>query len=204
MTHTTATQNRDASSQNAPTLPRWIPPVTGLVIAVGGIGALAWQLGAAAILAGAAGGLLLAGMAMWLLMPGMMINRHRSRFTGPDAFEKTVETLQNAIRENGWSVSGVRSMNEAMAKHDVEFDRRVTLVELCKADYAKSVLTTDRYVGTLMPCAIAVYDGDDGQVHLSGMNLGLMGKMFGGNISRVMGGAVARDEHRILEAVVKE
>ncbi len=55
-----------------------------------------------------------------------------------------------------------------------------------------------------MPCAIVVYEGDDGNVYLSSMNMGLMGKMFGGNIVKVMGGAVADDECRIICSVIKD
>ena len=40
-------------------------------------------------------------------------------------------------------------------------------------------------------------------MRLSKMNTGLMGKVFGGNIARVMGGAVAEDEHEILQRVLK-
>ena len=32
----------------------------------------------------------------------------------------------------------------------------------------------------------------------------LMGKMFGGNIAKVMGGAVADDEGKMLSSVVKD
>lgn len=56
--------------------------------------------------------------------------------------------------------------------------------------------------GFLMPCAWGVY-GKDGKVMITGMNMGLMGKMFGGTIARVMGGSVARDEAAILEKVTK-
>jgi hypothetical protein len=36
------------------------------------------------------------------------------------------------------------------------------------------------------------------------MNMGLMGKMFGGNIARVMGASVAKDEKKMLKDVVRE
>jgi hypothetical protein len=49
-----------------------------------------------------------------------------------------------------------------------------------------------------MPCSIGVYEGDDGRVYVAKMNTGLMGKMFGGNVAQVMGGAVAEDEAKIL------
>ena len=55
-----------------------------------------------------------------------------------------------------------------------------------------------------MPRAIAVYEGDDGKVHVSSMNMGLTGEMFGGNIAKVMGGAIADDERKILSAVIQD
>ena len=145
-------------------------------------------------------GVALTGVVVWQVMPGMMIVEHRSKY----GLDETVSRLQQAIEDAGWNSPGVRNMNASMAKHGVTFDRQVRLVEMCHADHAKSVLTTDRHIATLMPCAVAVYEGDDGQVYLSGMNMGLMGKMFGGNIARVMGGAVADDERRILSSVVQD
>ena len=53
-----------------------------------------------------------------------------------------------------------------------------------------------------MPCAISVWEGANGEVHVSKMNTGLMGKLFGGNIARIMGGRVAKDEKAILAPVV--
>ena len=41
------------------------------------------------------------------------------------------------------------------------------------------------------------------KTYLSKMNVGLMGKMFGGNIAKVMGGSVAVDEHKILLGLLK-
>ncbi len=95
-------------------------------------------------------------------------------------------------------------MNKSMAKFEVEFPRQVRLVELCNADHARAVLETNSEVSTLMPCAFGVYEGGDGKVYISGMNMGLMGKMFGGRIAEVMGGHVAEDEHAILSRVVVE
>ena len=74
------------------------------------------------------------------------------------------------------------------------------IVELCKADYAKDVLETNPEVSTLMPCAFGVYERD-GKVYVTGLNTGLMGKLMGGNIARVMGGGVAMDETKIMECL---
>lgn len=144
-------------------------------------------------------GALLCGSAIVVAMPRMMIVTQESRLD----FEETVAALERAIPARGWVVSTVMDMNQSMAKHGVEFGPRVKLVKLCKAEYAKSVLTTDRHVSTLMPCTIAVWESDDGRVLLSKMNMPLMARMFGGNIAKVMGGSVARDEHAILSDIVR-
>ena len=95
-------------------------------------------------------------------------------------------------------------MNASMAKQGVEFNGKVRLVELCKAEYAHDVLETNPEVSTLMPCAFGVYEGADGAVYISGMNMGLMGKLFGGRIAEIMGNKVAHDEHAILAPVITE
>ena len=78
------------------------------------------------------------------------------------------------------------------------------IVELCKAQYAEDVLSTNPEVSTLMPCAWGVYDGDEKKIYITGMNMGLMGKMFGGNIARIMGGSVAVDEKQMIKDVVRQ
>ena len=53
-----------------------------------------------------------------------------------------------------------------------------------------------------MPCAVAVYEDDAGKVWLSKMNGGLMGKLFGGTVGRVMGPFVSSEEKQILARIV--
>ncbi len=144
-------------------------------------------------------GALLCGSAIVVAMPRMMIVTQESRL----GFDETVAALERAIPARGWVVSTVMDMNQSLAKHGVEFGPRVTLIKLCKAEYAKSVLTTDRHVSTLMPCTMAVWENDEGNVFVSKMNMPLMARMFGGNIAKVMGGSVARDEHVILSDIVR-
>ena len=53
-----------------------------------------------------------------------------------------------------------------------------------------------------MPCSISVWEGDDGRVYLSEMNMALMAKLFGGNVGKVMGGKVVSDEEKMLEGIL--
>ena len=156
---------------------------------------------ATAFVFGLALGAMMTGMMIWKSMPKMMISVHQSKYA---TVEETCEKLKEAINTNGWKCPGIRNMNKSMAKHGVIMKSQVRIVELCNAQYAKDVLLTNPEIATLMPCAWGVYKGEDGKVYISGMNMGLMGKMFGGNIAKVMGGNVAGDEKKMLEAVTSD
>jgi uncharacterized protein (DUF302 family) len=154
------------------------------------------------LFSGVAAGFVFCGLIMFKIMPSMMIVTEECNFD----FDRTVSELEKRVVENGWVLSGGKAadMNKSMAEHGVDFKPRVKLIKLCKPEYAKSVLETDRYVSAMMPCTMAVWEGDDGEVYLSKINMGLMAKMFGGNISKVMGKKVVDDENKILEGLLKK
>lgn len=151
------------------------------------------------LIAGVFLGIALTALAGWAAMPRMMLTVHQSRYSDVD---QTCEELKAAIEAAGWSCPAIRDMNKSMAKHGVQHDRPVRIVELCQAHYAHDILGGNPEVSTLMPCALGVYEGPDGKVYISGMNTGLMGKMFGGKIAEVMGTKVSQEEARILEEIV--
>ena len=153
------------------------------------------------LLAGIVVGVLLTGAAVWMAMPRMMLVVHESRHAD---VETTCQELKKAAEAAGWMVPAIRDMNASMAKQGVQHDPPVRIVELCKAEYAHEVLTDNPEVSTLMPCAYGVYEGADGKVYVTSMNMGLMGRMFGGTVSQVMSGKVAPEEQRILAAVLRE
>lgn len=146
-------------------------------------------------------GFLLCGIVVFKVMPSLMVVTRESKL----GFDETVAALEKRIPEHGWVISGGQpiDMNKSMAKHGVIFKPRVKLVKLCKAEYAKSVLTSDRHISCMMPCSMAVWESDDGKVYLSEMNMALMAKMFGGNIAKVMGNKVVHDEEKMLQGLLE-
>ena len=150
---------------------------------------------------GVLAGTVLCAVIMISVMPSMMIVTKECKLS----FDETVAALEKRIPEQGWAIQGGKpiDMNKSMSAYIVEFAPRVKLIKLCKPEYAKSVLTTDRYVSCLMPCTMAVWEGDDGKVYLSEMNMSLMAKLFGGNIRKIMGGKVVHDEEKMLEGLLK-
>jgi uncharacterized protein (DUF302 family) len=147
-------------------------------------------------------GVLLTGIVAWQVMPDMMLEVQQSPY---DSVEETCDHLAAAIEaDEGWANQSIRDMNASMAKHGVELDRPVRVVELCNAYHAKTVLDSNPEVSTMMPCAWGVYEGEDGNVYVSGMNMGLMGQLFGGTIAEVMGGVVAEEEEKMLDKALGE
>jgi len=169
----------------------------GEQLAIGSRNSKKWVIG----LIGGVIGFVLCGVVMFSVMPSLMIVTKESKL----GFDETVAALEKRIPEHGWVIPGGKpiDMNASLAKNGVTFKPRVKLVKLCKAEYAESVLTTDRHVSCLMPCTMAVWEGDDGKVYLSEMNMSLMAKMFGGNIAKIMGGKVVHDEEAMLEGLLK-
>jgi uncharacterized protein (DUF302 family) len=66
---------------------------------------------------------------------------------------------------------------------------RVGSIALCNPRYASRILADprNRKVTAFMPLAIGVYEDGKGQVYVSQLDVGLMGRMFGGTIAEVMG-----------------
>jgi len=145
-------------------------------------------------------GLVLSGLVLMAMMPSMMIITKESTL----GFDETVAALEKSITDHGWVVADVKDMNKALSKQGVEFAPRVKLIKFCNAEYASDVLATDRYISTMMPCTCSVWEDDDGKIYLSKMNMSLMGKLFGGNIARVMGGSVAKEEADMLSGILKD
>jgi uncharacterized protein (DUF302 family) len=143
-------------------------------------------------------GFILCGIIIYSVMPSMMIVTKQSSMS----FDDTINTLKKQVTQNGWVVSGVSDVNKSLSAKGVQLQPRVKLFNLCKPEYAKSILTTDRYVSTMMPCTFGVWENDKGDVFISKMNMKLMAKMFGGNIAAVMGDKVAKDEENILKGVL--
>jgi len=85
-------------------------------------------------------------------------------------------------------------------KHGGDPGRPVRLLNICQAQHASAILQDDkaRVASTLMPCTISVYETADG-VKVGSMNAGLMGRLFGGTIARIMAGPVAAEQATFLD-----
>lgn len=118
-------------------------------------------------------------------MKSMMVEERVS----PYGLEETISKIQANAKAIGWVSPGVKNMNKSIAKHGgADIDGQVRIIELCNAEHASNILSTDagRYAAVMMPCAIAVYTKSDGKTYVTNMRAGLMGSMMGGVVADVM------------------
>jgi len=145
-------------------------------------------------------GMVLMGIIAWTVMPRMMLTVHKSKLN----FEETVTAIDKSAKELAWQVPKIYDIQKSLKKAGYEDMTRVKILSICQPTPAYNILKDDnnKKVTAIMPCRIGVYETKDGQTYISGMNIGLMSKMFGGNIAKVMGG-VAEGEKKMLENIIQ-
>lgn len=139
------------------------------------------------------------GIIIWNQMPDLMILDMESQHD----FETTVDMLEENAYETGWEVVNEVDIQSRMQGDGHEF-LRMKIIEICHVEHSYDIFQIDenKKVAGLMPCRFGVYEQYDGKVKISKMNMGLMSKMFGGLIQKVMG-QVASEEKVMLEGVIK-
>lgn len=145
-------------------------------------------------------GIIFVVVMMFKLFPSMMIETSESSL----GYEETITAIDNNTIDNGWAVLRVWDMKRRMDNAGYEDSPRVDIIELCQADYTHRILSSenDRFISSIMPYRIAVYENADGKVYISRMNLGLMSKFFSSNVKEVMSEAV-KDNKNILNEILK-
>jgi uncharacterized protein (DUF302 family) len=136
---------------------------------------------------------------MFVFFPSMMIETSESSM----GYNETITAIDNNTIDHGWAVLRVWDMKRRMDNAGYEDSPRVSIIELCQADYTHRILKeeNDRFISSIMPYRIAVYENADGKVYISRMNLGLMSKFFSSNVKEVMSEAVT-DNRNILQDIL--
>ncbi len=71
-------------------------------------------------------------------------------------FKKTVNKIQEATGENGFSVLHVHSVSDILSGHGFEREP-ITIVEICNARIADTILKEDIRVAVQIPCPVVIY-----------------------------------------------
>ncbi len=130
--------------------------------------------------------------------PKQMIQEKESPFA---SVEETVAAIKKNIEASeGWVINGIKPMDKKIKELGGPEILPVTLIDACNPHHAGAILKSDadRYASVMMPCTISVYQKANGKVYVGYVNARMIGQMFGGEMAKIMGGAVADDQDKFL------
>ena len=146
------------------------------------------------------GMIVLTGM-LYYFMPHILISTHKSSYD----FNTTIRKIEYKIASMGWQHKKTLYVsNEIAAKTGGRLAGDVAVIELFKCSYAAAVLRKEgnRYVASAMPCRIAVWEDDRGDVHVSRINSGLAGYRFFGDAGLVMRKKINSEIEEIVRQIL--
>jgi uncharacterized protein (DUF302 family) len=137
------------------------------------------------------------GLIVWFTMPLLMLVKNKSNLSYDETVTVLSETLQKKQDWHVLTVNDFQKSTEAFVPLE-----RVGSVTICNPRYVSKILADDknRGVTAFMPLELGVYEDKKVQVFVSQLNVGLLGKMFGGTIPEVMGLA-GKDLSEVVESV---
>ncbi|MEA1895823.1 MAG: DUF302 domain-containing protein [Euryarchaeota archaeon] len=140
-------------------------------------------------------GVIIVLFVMKMAAPRMMVHEVK----GPYDFDTTVDTVIANAKSEGWTVPKVYNFQKSILDAGSGDVGRIKVIEMCQPEYASGLLKADdtKFVAVMMPCAVAVYEKSNGGTYVASMNVGIMGKVFGGAVDQTMS-KVAADDKKIL------
>lgn len=134
-------------------------------------------------------GMALMGFIVTLIIPSLIrIEQH-----SPLIYEETIAVIQEAIEQkHDWKVPQVFNLQNNIQTAERSSINQVDSVAQCRSLYTFSIQDDEqnRNVTVFMPLGIGVYEEEEtGQVHITQLNVALLGMIFGGAIADVMSDA---------------
>lgn len=123
----------------------------------------------------------------------------------PFGYSETVEAMKAEFSAAGWSVLATHELHTVLAKkgHQVQ---PVAIMEACSGKYSVKLLKKDdtRYISSMMPCRVSIYQTSTGKVIISRMNSPQMASMMDPEVAEVMNQASAGMESVIAKVLAKK
>jgi uncharacterized protein (DUF302 family) len=147
-------------------------------------------------------GMVLMALIVWRVMPSMMLAQHKSSKN----FDETVAVIGDAVKKKqDWKLLGVNDYQKSIKDGGHGEMNRIGSIALCNPRFSSRILADDgnKKVTAFMPIEIGIYEDKSRQVYISELNVGLLGKMFGGTIAEVMSHA-GKDIKDIIAEVAQK
>ena len=102
-------------------------------------------------------------------------------------FPRTVETFKAEVKASGWSILTVHNMAGILSTKGYTL-HPMLVIEACSGKYSAKLLANDdtRYVASMIPCRVAIYQTSTGKVVISRMNSALFAGMMDGIVAEVI------------------
>jgi len=137
------------------------------------------------ILMGFLTGVIFSGIVVSISSGEMMVREFKS----PYDFEKTVSVMTDQINNStGWHVTDIIDQNQEIINIGGSSIGNYKIIKYCNGVYSGRMLKVDdqKKLGNMMPKTFAVYEKTNGQVYVSTMNGAIMGKLFGGEVEKII------------------
>ena len=117
-------------------------------------------------------------------MRRMMFVVHRSELD----FDETVAALTESAKKHGWEIPMIYDLQKVYLESGYEDMTKVKIIYFCDPQGGYKILRDDenKPMSVITPMGVSVYETNDGQVYVGGMNLGRMSMMFGGTVKEVL------------------
>lgn len=145
----------------------------------------------------------IAGIALFVILalvfaPQLMLKEYPSPF-GVEETAARVQANIQMLASRGWKLSALRNPAAAVNAGGTNVPPTL-LVEACSTTYSGPLMKDDetRILSILMPCTITIYKKDDGKTYIGTMNSGLVGRMFGAKVGKIMA-EVAKDQKEFVK-----
>lgn len=123
----------------------------------------------------------------------------------PLKYNETIEAIKAEVGAMGWTVLATHDMAATLAKkgHTIA---PLAILELCSGKYSVALVKNDatRYVSSLIPCRVSVYETSTGKVIISRLNTTAMGAMMEPAVAEVMAKAGADLEAVVAKVLAKK
>jgi uncharacterized protein (DUF302 family) len=145
-------------------------------------------------------GLIIMAFMVKAMMPNMMFSTYKSKLD----FDKTVFSLEESAKNNGWTIPNIRDLQQEYIEEGHDDMTKVKILYFCNSQGGYNILKDDDYkkMSVMMPMGVSVFETTDGQVRIAAMNIGFMSMMFSGTVKRVLqdgGGNFRNSVENIIE-----
>jgi uncharacterized protein (DUF302 family) len=123
----------------------------------------------------------------------------------PLKFSETVDAIKAEAGALGWSTLAAHDLAGILAKKGIAI-APITILETCNAKYSVELINKDetRYVSSLLPCRVAIYETSTGKVIISRLNTTAFGSMMEPAVADVLKKAGAEMEGIIERVLAKK